>query len=453
MSEKLIISGLLTGAQQAASAAFRLGSTLIVTRLLAPEIFGLSAVIVTFHIILGMVTDFGIRSMIIVSDDAEDPKFLQTCWSVQVARGLFLCGAVQMIALLLYVVQQAGAIPEDTTYGAEVLPLAIAISGLQLAIGATTSVNIHVYAKKMLLARATALNIGAAAFAPVVTILIALHHPSIWAFVISGMMTAFLRTVVSNWLFKGPPMRWHWDPTHVANLYRHGRWIIPNSALTAATNYSDFLIISAFLPPAAVGVYFIAKQLIQIPMTYITKLQGTVSLQVFRNLTALGERAVARNRYYRFRLPIDLLAGLFAGGALTAGTALIDLMYDARYLDAGWILEIAALGLPLISMNIVQNTYAAQRRFDIMLVFSVIRTTTIWGGLVLALVVFNSLFAAVLVVALHKVPEIGIVMVVMRRQGWIDIWRELRLVLIVVIGALVGWGFSEIYFSTAAAGA
>ena len=42
----------------------------------ASEIFGLFAIIITFQMIVVMLTDFGVRSLIIVSDDYQDPDFI-----------------------------------------------------------------------------------------------------------------------------------------------------------------------------------------------------------------------------------------------------------------------------------------------------------------------------------------------------------------------------------------
>ena len=446
LSEKLLISGTLSGIDHAANQVFRLGSTLIVTRLLAPDIFGLFAIVMTVQYILFMITDFGVRSLIIVSDNPKDRDFLRTCWTVQIVRGIGLWGLQILAALGLYGMQQAGIIPGDVAYADPILPLALAANGFQVVLMGLESVNQHVYAREMRMRRITIVNIVQSAFTPLMTIAIALAYPTIWAIVIAGILSAALKLVLSFRMFDGPSMRLRWKRDHVADLFRRGRWIMANSALTAFTNEADQLLLGAFLPAPLLGVYYLARQLISVAPALILKIQGAIGLQVFRELLELPPNTM-RDRYYRYRLPIDTLACLAAGMALAAGPALIDLMYDPRYLQAGEILQILAIGLPLMGMSLIDNAFAAQARFKLVAVFGLIRAVSIWGGLLLVLLIFESPTAAFIVIALRRMPEIAVLMVMARRQGWISLRREIRFLPVIGAGALLGWGLSELYFS------
>ena len=450
LSEKILISGALGSIDHAASLVFRLGSTLIITRLLAPEIFGLFAIVMAFQYILLMITDFGARSLIIVSDNARDPDFLRTCWSVQIVRGVFLWGLVLLLALGLYAIQQTGILSPETAYGAAVLPAVLAASGLPIAIRAFESVNQHLYAKEMRFRRITILNVTISATSPLLTILIALISPTVWALVISGVLVNALAAALSFWLFDGPRMGWCWQREHVSELFRRGRWIMSQSAMTAVINQADQLILGAFLPTSSLGIYFLAKQIFSVVPGLIQKLHGTMGLQMFGELVTRSSPAELRSRYYRYRAPIDLAACILAGGALTAAPALIDLMYDPRYLPAGEILQILALGLPLTGMALIRDAFMARKQFHIGALMALIQALSIWIGLIVALVIFEDQTIAFLVIALHRVPEVIVVLMLARREGWIDFWREIRLFPVIGIGALVGWAASALYFSLAA---
>ena len=60
LDEKLAVSSALTAFEYGISILCRIGSTLVLTRLLSPEIFGLFAIIITFQMIVVMLTDFGV---------------------------------------------------------------------------------------------------------------------------------------------------------------------------------------------------------------------------------------------------------------------------------------------------------------------------------------------------------------------------------------------------------
>src|SRR6056297_894581 len=68
----------------------RLGSNLILTRILFPEAFGLMALVAVFLTGLKMFSDFGLNASIIRSARGDDPIFLQTAWTVQILRGIML---------------------------------------------------------------------------------------------------------------------------------------------------------------------------------------------------------------------------------------------------------------------------------------------------------------------------------------------------------------------------
>jgi len=72
------------------SQIIRLGSNLILTRLLFPEAFGLMALMQVFILGLEQFADMGITPAIVQSKRGDERAFLNTAWSFQVARGFVL---------------------------------------------------------------------------------------------------------------------------------------------------------------------------------------------------------------------------------------------------------------------------------------------------------------------------------------------------------------------------
>lgn len=445
LSEKVMISGGLAGFEHAVNIALRLISTLIVTRLLSPEIFGLFGVIITFQVIISLITDFGLRSLIIVAEDPRSKPFLRTCWSVQIVRGLLLYMVILLLALGIWVLQIGGIVGMGTVYGAAELPPALAVAGLGLLMLSLESVNQHVYAREMRFRLITITNLAQAVLTPVATITIALFYPSIWAPVIAGLLGGLIRLYLSFWLFEGPQMRWCWDKRHRHDLLGRGKWIMSHSILTTATNEGEKILLSAFLPAWLFGLYILGNQIYMTVQSLIQKMHGAMGLQIFREIVDLPDRAEMHRKYYRYRLPIDGMCCLCAGLLLTGGPALIDLMYDPRYLEAGNILQVLALGLLLLGPSLIRDAYSAQKRFRIMTLFSVIRAISMWAGLIVALVVMENFIAAFIVVALHRIPELVALLVMSHREGWIRPLQEVRMLPLVGVGALGGWGFAALW--------
>ncbi|NEQ25446.1 MAG: oligosaccharide flippase family protein, partial [Microcoleus sp. SIO2G3] len=96
--KKLAIRGMIwTIAGYGAGQILRFGSNLILTRLLAPELFGLMALVNIFVMGLHLFSDVGIGMNVVQNKRGDDPDFLNTAWTIQVIRGAFLCLACLLI--------------------------------------------------------------------------------------------------------------------------------------------------------------------------------------------------------------------------------------------------------------------------------------------------------------------------------------------------------------------
>jgi len=84
-----------------ASQVIRLGSSLIMTRLLMPEMFGVMAIANIFLVGLALFSDLGLRQNIIQSKRGDDPLFLNTVWTIQILRGAVLWALTIGVGLML----------------------------------------------------------------------------------------------------------------------------------------------------------------------------------------------------------------------------------------------------------------------------------------------------------------------------------------------------------------
>src|SRR5580693_6285452 len=98
---KLFVRGSIWSLVQYGSGQLiRLGSNLILWRLLYPDAFGLMAIVNSFIVGLAMFSDIGIGQNVVRHERGDEPDFLNTIWTIQVLRGL----ALMVLAI-------AGAIP------------------------------------------------------------------------------------------------------------------------------------------------------------------------------------------------------------------------------------------------------------------------------------------------------------------------------------------------------
>ena len=85
------LSGMIwTYSAQPLRIGIQLLRSVILTRLLFPEAFGLMALGSVVGTAAQMFADVGIQPSLVQSKRGEDEKFIQTAWTIQVIRGLSL---------------------------------------------------------------------------------------------------------------------------------------------------------------------------------------------------------------------------------------------------------------------------------------------------------------------------------------------------------------------------
>lgn len=81
-----------------ATYGIRLLSTLVLTRLLAPDVFGLMSLVWVFIGAISMLSDIGTIPSVIRSPRGDEKVFLDTAWTIQAVRGFWIGGLTLLIA-------------------------------------------------------------------------------------------------------------------------------------------------------------------------------------------------------------------------------------------------------------------------------------------------------------------------------------------------------------------
>ena len=70
------------------SMGLRVVNSLVLTRLLMPESFGLMALVSTLVVGIGLISDIGLAPSVIQNPRGDEPTLLNTVWTLQILRGL-----------------------------------------------------------------------------------------------------------------------------------------------------------------------------------------------------------------------------------------------------------------------------------------------------------------------------------------------------------------------------
>ncbi|MGC4070151.1 MAG: oligosaccharide flippase family protein [Polyangiaceae bacterium] len=310
----------------------RLGSNLILTRLLVPEAFGLMALASIFVAGLEMLSDVGVGPAIIQSSRGDEQRFLDTAWTIQVIRGFFL-----------FVVAIAIAWPAGWIYAQPRLPALVVAIGAGIVVRGFAPTRIHSLNRRVALARLTIVEIGVQCLTIGVMALCAWVMHSVWALVIGVVVGDIAKVGLSYLLLPGKRHRFVVDCDAVHEILRIGRWIVFSTAVTFVAGNIDRLTLGRLLPIRELGIYGVALNFV----TAFSSLGRSVGSRVLFPVLAetvrdTPEKMYTRLRKARFVWIISTTLGFL--GFVVAGDGLIRVLYRHDYHDAGWMLSILSIG-------------------------------------------------------------------------------------------------------------
>lgn len=319
-----------------ASQAFRLLSNLVLARLLAPEHFGLIAIVTVFMIALAMFSDVGIGPNIIQSERGEDEDFLNTAWTVQIIRGFLLWFACLVLAW-----------PMSIFYKQPDLALLIPVSGLVAIISGFNSTGIFSKSRDIDLKKQTIIELISQAGAIVVMIIVALIHPSVWALVAGSLFSTFIHMILSHRLVM-MKNRFCWDHEAVQSLVTFGRWVMISTMLGFFVNSGSSLILGKFLSMTDLGLFSIGVTLSKVVEQIYNQIVGKIVVPVYAKIKHLSNEEIrSRVKQLRLALMAIFLPPLWILAVFS--NEIVGLLFDSRYQGAGWILHIFSLSfIPII---------------------------------------------------------------------------------------------------------
>lgn len=405
----------------------RLVSNVIVARLLFPEAFGLMAIVGVFLYGLQMFSDLGVGPSIIHHSRGEEDRFLDTAWTIQVIRGAIITLGAWAIAW-----------PVSQIYGEPELTGLLGATGCIGVIQGFSSTAMHTQQRKLMLGRVVQLELISQVVRFVVMLVWAWLSPSVWALVGGSLAAASSRSVLSHFYLPHRRHRLRWDRESARSVFHFGSWIFLSSIFTFIGVQGDRMLLGYYLGTSLLGVYYVATRFTEA----LTGLQGKLTRSVFFPVfaeTFRSEPARLVKRYYKVRLYMDLLFLSVSGVLCTAGHLLIDLLYDARYAEAGWILQVLAIQVSMtviltppyeLLVSVGKTVYGFAR--------SVAKALWILIGIPVAFH-FAGLEGVVWCVALSELPVLIVVWSGLRKQELLRLPLELRSFAIWAASAAIGW--------------
>ncbi len=414
--KKLAIKGAAwTIVSYGGSQILRFGSNLILTRLLLPELFGLMGLAYVFIVGVHLFSDIGLGPSIIQNKRGEDPEFVNTAWTLQVIRSLFIWLCLILITW-----------PVATFYEEPRLLWLIPIISLNTLIGGFNSTAIFSLNRKMSVKQVVIFEFGTQIVGTIVMIVWAYFNPTIWAILAGSLSSSLVELIWSHFLIPGTSNRFTWDKSAVKEIFSYGKWIFLSTLLFFLCSQADRLVLGKIFDLTMLGIYGIAFTLSDMPRQVIIAIGGKVifpSISMLADLPREELRAKILKNRNLILIPLAIGLAIF----VSFGDQLILILYRKEYVAASWMLPILALGIWHTTLHNLMSScllalgksqYGAMGNFATFLSISI--------GIPIGYHFMGNL-GAVIAVAVGDIPTYLVISYGLWKEGLFCLWEDMKL--------------------------
>jgi O-antigen/teichoic acid export membrane protein len=310
----------------------RLLNNVVLARLLAPQIFGLMAVVNAIRTGVELLTDVGISQNIVSSERGEDPVFYNTAWTLQVFRGLALAAACFLLAE-----------PVSVFFRQPELTAVLRVASLFFVFNGFDSTARGILQKRLDIARYSRFEVYVTIFAVAAQIAIAFITRTVWALVLGSIVTGAASLVASFMFIPGLRHRFMIDRESAAQLLRFGKWVFLSSVVYFFAMNFDRLYFARQITLSQLGIYGIARGLADMVSLFVARASTSV---LYPTIAAAGLAPPdLRKRLLRGRRTLLTMAALGMGAFFGFSETIVRVLYDPRYALAGEILPILCIGV------------------------------------------------------------------------------------------------------------
>src|SRR5690606_6613373 len=204
-----------------AGAVLRLASNWFLARLLIPDDFGMSMLVLAFISGLSMFSDIGLGPNIIQSKRGNDPAYYNTAWTVQVIRGF-----------LIWLAACALAYPAAMFYARPQIAYYLPVAAVAAIIYGLSSTSIDTAGRKLDARTMALLGMSQLLVNVVVMAVWAWFHPTVWALIAGYLASQTYRTIYSHFMIPEVRNRFCWDREALASMLGFGRWVFVSTVIT-----------------------------------------------------------------------------------------------------------------------------------------------------------------------------------------------------------------------------
>lgn len=436
LKQRVVYSGSWVIVGHLLSQVIRLSGNLILTRLLVPEMFGVMAIVTVIMTGLAMFSDVGLLQNIIQSKRGEESAYLNTAWTIQIIRGFLIFFIALLFSVGIYYAGELGYFSTETVYGNAQLPLLLAVVSITAVISSFNSIHILLLNRKLMLGKLITIEISSQIFGLIFMVIWAWYQRDVWALVFGGIVAAFAKMFISHVMRLGERCKFYWDREAVYEIFHFGKWIFISSILGFLLSQGDRLLLGFWVTPEELGVYSIAFFLAMAIKEILKKLVGSVFYPMLSEIVRDNPEQL-RELYYKIRARVDFIAMMAAGLMTSMGHIVINILYDQRYVEAGWMIEVLSFSLIFIGYSMAGVCLMAKGNVKSNMWLTLNATIFLYFSVPIAYSYYG-LYGAIVMVSINFIIDIPSTFYMLKKYDLLLISKEFRM--LPVLGISYGFG-------------
>ncbi len=307
--------------------------SIILARLLAPSDYGLFGMALTVVGGLRALTATRLEISVIntkFKDDEELAKHLNTIWTLDLVRGLFLT------CLLLVT-----AYPMAFFYRDGRLYTILLLVSLMPLIQGFSNVGLLIYRKEVKFQRIALLELATNILSESVLIALTLWIRNVWSLVVGQLVSALIG-VVSSYIAHPYRPRLSLDKEAAIRAFSFGKYAVLGGIVYYAMTTTDNILIGKLFGVAVLGTYVIAYNMASLPVYILGVIVANVTWPAYAEISG-GKSQQLGGAFVRVLACASTLLAMATALLMLLGDEIVILFYGAQWRDAGTALRVLSL--------------------------------------------------------------------------------------------------------------
>ena len=419
----------------ATQAIIRIGSSMVLTRILLPEAYGIVTIVTSISFVVSLIADTNVTLFIIRDKNGDEPRYLNTAFTIGLGRAIVNCSALLLLAPVI----------ASRIYDLPALTAPLRVFSFTFIISAFQSMSFSLAVRRQR-ARVGMYAELAATFASSIFSIIYCHFSrDLWGIIYGILLQRVVTTVWSYQVYPEERPKIQFDMAAATQLLSFTRYVMPSSLLTLAFSQFDRMVFLRLFDLSLLGLYGLAGNIAGQIEALISKIsQSVLYPRCAEYLRTSPETAVLSYYTKNTRLFASLL--LIPAGVGGAAHLVISILYPLRYAQAAIVLQAFMLRAVFLALaSPAEDLLIASGEYQVILHGNVFRT----AGIAFALLgyYFFGFLGFTYGTALGGLPPLLYYLSLQRKKGMLIMKYEAYKIMFIIGVALTSYLVSAVLLS------